>query len=190
MRDTSLTLVRLRPQAFHCRYGKAYLFSAVSNVRTGPREERLMTTGLHTVADICCTRCTGVVGWKYVRAHFARLFVAFRAERACAQEEAFEKTQRYKEGKVRRAMLCSLQRLSLTSVPLRCSLFSRSAHHALAALAQPYVLTFAPLAEPSCWTKMVMSCAATPTSEKDELAWLAAAARLVRRESTPRQVGL
>ena len=55
------------PQAFHCRYGKAYLFSAVSNVRTGPREERLMTTGLHTVADISCTRCNGVVGWKYVR---------------------------------------------------------------------------------------------------------------------------
>jgi hypothetical protein len=68
-------------QAFHCRYGKAYLFNTVCNVRTGPREERLMTTGVHTVLDIACVHCGCVVGWKY--------------------EEAFEKTQRYKEGKVR-----------------------------------------------------------------------------------------
>ena len=85
-------------QAFHCRYGKAYLFSAVSNVRTGPREERLMTTGLHTVADISCTRCNGVVGWKY--------------------EEAHEKTQRYKEGKVRRSSRAFRLRSADLSPPL------------------------------------------------------------------------
>ena len=34
-----------------------------------------MTTGLHTVADIYCTKCLQVVGWKYVRptAHCALL---------------------------------------------------------------------------------------------------------------------
>lgn len=38
-----------------------------------------MTTGLHTVADIHCNSCMQIVGWKY--------------------EEAFEKSQKYKEGK-------------------------------------------------------------------------------------------
>jgi hypothetical protein len=81
VRHTRATLTRLAPcpQAFHCRYGKAYLFNAVSNVRTGPREERLMTTGMHVVADIWCIQCASVVGWKY--------------------EEAFETAQRYKENK-------------------------------------------------------------------------------------------
>jgi len=32
----------------------------------GPKEDRLMTTGLHTVADIYCNKCLQVVGWKYV----------------------------------------------------------------------------------------------------------------------------
>lgn len=32
-----------------------------------------MTTGLHTVADIYCNRCSQVVGWKYVSA--ARIFL-------------------------------------------------------------------------------------------------------------------
>ena len=38
-----------------------------------------MTTGLHTVADIHCTSCMHIVGWKY--------------------ELAFEQSQKYKEGK-------------------------------------------------------------------------------------------
>mmetsp|Transcript_12998 Transcript_12998/g.42863 ORF Transcript_12998/g.42863 Transcript_12998/m.42863 type:complete len:137 (+) Transcript_12998:151-561(+) len=66
-------------KSFHCRQGKAYLFNTVVNVSAGPLEDRLMTTGLHTVADIHCKSCLSVVGWKY--------------------EEAFEKSQKYKEGK-------------------------------------------------------------------------------------------
>lgn len=66
-------------KSFHCRHGKAYLFNTVVNVAVGPKEDRLMTTGMHTVADIHCTGCMHVVGWKY--------------------EEAFEKSQKYKEGK-------------------------------------------------------------------------------------------
>ncbi|KAA3454100.1 yippee-like protein [Gossypium australe] len=65
--------------SFHCRHGKAYLFSKVVNVATGEKEDRLMMTGLHTVADIFCVGCGSIVGWKYEMAH--------------------EKSQKYKEGK-------------------------------------------------------------------------------------------
>ncbi|KAJ4720052.1 Protein yippee-like [Melia azedarach] len=75
-------------KSFHCRHGKAYLFSKVAgmvdcllrvNVSVGEREERMMMTGLHTVADIFCVGCGSIVGWKYETAH--------------------EKSQKYKEGK-------------------------------------------------------------------------------------------
>lgn len=66
-------------KAFHCRHGKAYLFNTVVNVSVGPKEDRFMTTGLHSVADVYCNSCQQIVGWKY--------------------EEAFEKSQKYKEGK-------------------------------------------------------------------------------------------
>lgn len=36
------------------------------NITLGPKEERLLMTGLHTVADIYCTCCSTVLGWKYV----------------------------------------------------------------------------------------------------------------------------
>lgn len=49
------------------------------NVQLGPREERLLITGLHTVADISCAGCASVLGWKYV--------------------SAYEESQRYKEGR-------------------------------------------------------------------------------------------
>ncbi|CAH2057536.1 unnamed protein product [Thlaspi arvense] len=78
--------------SFHCRHGKAYLFNKVRkrrnilppisgrvNVTLGEREDRMMMTGLHTVADIFCVGCGSIVGWKYETAH--------------------EKHQKYKEGK-------------------------------------------------------------------------------------------
>lgn len=64
---------------FHCRRGKAYLFSNVANTTIGPLEERMMLSGMHTVADIFCCCCGQIVGWKYESAH--------------------EKSQKYKEGK-------------------------------------------------------------------------------------------
>ncbi|XP_058181901.1 protein yippee-like [Rhododendron vialii] len=66
-------------KSFQCRHGKAYLFNKVVNVTVGDREERMMMTGLHTVADIFCVGCGSNVGWKY--------------------EFANEKGQKYKEGK-------------------------------------------------------------------------------------------
>ena len=49
------------------------------NVRCGVSEDRMLTTGLHTVCDVSCAECEGSLGWKYVRAH--------------------ESSQKYKEGK-------------------------------------------------------------------------------------------
>ncbi|XP_023515367.1 protein yippee-like isoform X2 [Cucurbita pepo subsp. pepo] len=66
-------------KSFHCRHGKAYLFNKVVNVWLGKIEERLMMTGMHTVADLFCVGCGSIVGWKYETAH--------------------EKSQKYKEGK-------------------------------------------------------------------------------------------
>ncbi|MBA0726344.1 hypothetical protein Golax_002177, partial [Gossypium laxum] len=36
------------------------------NVSVGEKEDRLMITGLHTVADIFCIGCGSIVGWKYL----------------------------------------------------------------------------------------------------------------------------
>ena len=49
------------------------------NVVVGAKEVRQLMTGLHTVADIYCSDCREVLGWKY--------------------ERAYEETQKYKEGK-------------------------------------------------------------------------------------------
>lgn len=49
------------------------------NVAVGPKEDRHLITGLHTVADIYCSDCQELLGWKY--------------------ERAYEPSQRYKEGK-------------------------------------------------------------------------------------------
>ena len=49
------------------------------NVEVGPKEDRQLMTGLHTVADIYCADCRQVLGWKYLR--------------------AYESSQKYKEGK-------------------------------------------------------------------------------------------
>ncbi|KAK8603065.1 hypothetical protein V6N13_085262 [Hibiscus sabdariffa] len=65
--------------SFHCRRGKAYLFNNAVNITVGTLEERMMLSGMHTVADIFCCCCGQIVGWKYEAAH--------------------EKSQKYKEGK-------------------------------------------------------------------------------------------
>lgn len=65
-------------------------------------------TGLHTVADIYCTCCNTVLGWKYVSSPIFQ-HEQFESLHACLaraecvsdwlQEQAFEETQKYKEGK-------------------------------------------------------------------------------------------
>ncbi|PNX95112.1 hypothetical protein L195_g018302 [Trifolium pratense] len=53
--------------------------TSIVNTTIGTPEERVMLSGLHTVADIFCCCCGQIVGWKYESAH--------------------EKSQKYKEGK-------------------------------------------------------------------------------------------
>ncbi|CAN1779241.1 Protein yippee-like At4g27745 [Linum perenne] len=61
------------------RQGRAFLFSHAMNVAVGEKEDRNLATGLHTVADVYCSDCREVLGWKY--------------------ERAYQETQKYKEGK-------------------------------------------------------------------------------------------
>ncbi|KAI8150276.1 Yippee/Mis18 [Fennellomyces sp. T-0311] len=66
-------------RAFQGRHGPAYLVDHVVNVTIGAKEERMLLTGMHTVADISCSVCGTRIGWKYL--------------------QAFEDTQKYKENK-------------------------------------------------------------------------------------------
>ncbi|KAG2212736.1 hypothetical protein INT47_000713 [Mucor saturninus] len=66
-------------RAFQGRHGPAYLVEKVVNMSLGGNEERMLMTGIHTVADISCHVCKSKIGWKYITAP--------------------EKSQRYKEGK-------------------------------------------------------------------------------------------
>ena len=65
--------------AFHGRTGRAFLFNSVQNLTHGPSDQRMLSTGLHTVCDTYCICCHTNVGWYY--------------------EAAFEERQKYKEGK-------------------------------------------------------------------------------------------
>ncbi|PWN98430.1 yippee-like protein [Tilletiopsis washingtonensis] len=64
---------------FNGQTGRAYLFDQVVNITCGDPEDRHMTTGMHTVRDICCERCGCTLGWKY--------------------DKAFVTSEKYKEGK-------------------------------------------------------------------------------------------
>ncbi|GAV05402.1 hypothetical protein RvY_15543 [Ramazzottius varieornatus] len=66
-------------KSFQGSQGRAYLFNNVVNVATGQAEERVLLTGLHSVADVYCGCCKRTLGWKY--------------------ETAYEAGQKYKEGK-------------------------------------------------------------------------------------------
>ncbi len=66
-------------KAFQGRSGKAYLFNKVINVKSGPREEKLLLSGLHVTCDLYCKGCHSIIGWRY--------------------EQAYEDSQKYKEGK-------------------------------------------------------------------------------------------
>eukprot|EP00761_Pharyngomonas_kirbyi_P012941 gb/GECH01012968.1/.p1 GENE.gb/GECH01012968.1/~~gb/GECH01012968.1/.p1 ORF type:complete len:114 (+),score=20.65 gb/GECH01012968.1/:1-342(+) len=53
---------------FHGYHGTAYLFDNVVNTMSGPKEDRELRTGLHTVCDVYCSTCQSLLGWKYDRA--------------------------------------------------------------------------------------------------------------------------
>ncbi|KAG4939174.1 hypothetical protein JHK86_045315 [Glycine max] len=55
----------------HGRNDRPFLFSHVINIVTGPKEDRHLLIGLHTVVDVYCGNCREVLGWKYERAYEA-----------------------------------------------------------------------------------------------------------------------
>mmetsp|Transcript_88804 Transcript_88804/g.253835 ORF Transcript_88804/g.253835 Transcript_88804/m.253835 type:complete len:195 (+) Transcript_88804:132-716(+) len=66
-------------KSFHGRGGRAYLLNRIENYTCGPIAERMLITGMHTVADVHCAGCKQVLGWKY--------------------DDAMEPSQKYKIGK-------------------------------------------------------------------------------------------
>ncbi|EIM20472.1 yippee-domain-containing protein, partial [Wallemia mellicola CBS 633.66] len=72
-------LEHLESHAFQGQTGRALLFSNVVNYVLSKAEDRGMTTGVHTVADLQCRRCNLQLGWKYIF--------------------AYDESQKYKEGK-------------------------------------------------------------------------------------------
>lgn len=55
-------------KAFTGRHGRAYLCAKITNVKIGQPHERMLATGMHTVADINCQTCGSIIGWKYLAA--------------------------------------------------------------------------------------------------------------------------
>lgn len=53
----------LRPEAEQIRLCRV-------NITLGPKEDRILITGLHTVADVYCSCCQSILGWKYVSSFF------------------------------------------------------------------------------------------------------------------------
>lgn len=107
------------------------------NITMGVKEDRNLITGLHTVADVYCSSCQTILGWKYVTARptlHAKLIHlltgslsayerrpqatpcvlsvhALTVRGMCVgflQVEAFEESQKYKEGKciIEKAKMC------------------------------------------------------------------------------------
>ncbi|VDC01300.1 unnamed protein product [Peniophora sp. CBMAI 1063] len=66
-------------KAFSGRDGRGYLMHSATNVKLGPKEDRPLLTGVHTVADVFCLGCGDRVGWHY--------------------HKASDHSQKYKEGK-------------------------------------------------------------------------------------------
>ncbi|CAI9279035.1 unnamed protein product [Lactuca saligna] len=48
---------------------RAFLFSHVMNLVVGPKMDRLLITGLYNVADVSCSDCGEVLGWRYEKAY-------------------------------------------------------------------------------------------------------------------------
>ncbi|KAK7207187.1 Yippee/Mis18, partial [Myxozyma melibiosi] len=53
-------------KAFTGRFGRAVLVRDVRNVVLGAPCERMLISGLHSLADISCSGCSAYLGWKYI----------------------------------------------------------------------------------------------------------------------------
>ena len=55
----------IHDRRFTGRTGTAYLFDLVYNVNRGPKQERHLKTGKHSVSDVFCLQCSTNLGWYY-----------------------------------------------------------------------------------------------------------------------------
>ncbi|KAK9061238.1 hypothetical protein SSX86_001843 [Deinandra increscens subsp. villosa] len=69
----------LLSKSFKTKSGQGYMFSEAMNVLLGGKREQQLMTGRFVVADVYCSKCKEVLGWKYLT--------------------AFEDSQRYKLGR-------------------------------------------------------------------------------------------
>ncbi|KAI8991631.1 yippee zinc-binding/DNA-binding /Mis18, centromere assembly-domain-containing protein [Mycotypha africana] len=53
--------------AYLGRHGPAYLVNKVLNITVGHLEQRMLMTGIHTVADLFCSICQMRIGWRYIK---------------------------------------------------------------------------------------------------------------------------
>lgn len=58
----------LLSKSYTGRLGRAYQYRNTINTTQGESEDRLLLTGLHTVAELTCVACSTAVGWTYVAA--------------------------------------------------------------------------------------------------------------------------
>ncbi|XP_059628995.1 protein yippee-like At4g27745 [Cornus florida] len=61
----------LLSKKFLAKSGQAYMFSHAMNIVVGQKEDRQLITGVFSVADVYCSSCGELLGWKYVRAYNA-----------------------------------------------------------------------------------------------------------------------
>lgn len=45
------------------------MFSHAMNIVLGPKQDKQMITGLYSLANIFCSKCSEELGWKYVQAY-------------------------------------------------------------------------------------------------------------------------
>ncbi|KAI3672958.1 hypothetical protein L6452_39062 [Arctium lappa] len=57
----------LLSKAFKAHSGQAYMFSEAKNFVLGENKVRQLITGRFVVADVYCSNCGEVLGWKYLK---------------------------------------------------------------------------------------------------------------------------
>ena len=50
---------------YSIKCGRVSLFSI--NYKLGKSEQKVLSTGMHTIQDVHCLQCDSLIGWHYVR---------------------------------------------------------------------------------------------------------------------------
>jgi len=61
--------ILLESRQFQGNSGQAILVTKIWNYRSGPKEDKQLRTGPHTIQDTFCIGCGSKVGWRYVHAY-------------------------------------------------------------------------------------------------------------------------